>query len=143
MTPTLLGACLASGEGIDGLRRLRLLVLCGEVVVPAVAQGAREALRNVRIANLYSLAECHDVAAGELTSGRDITSGWVADFAEVHLCEAENRDRLVPLGEAGRVLVGGRALALGYYDDPGRTAERFVEVDLPTPDGGRRRSRRR
>ena len=69
MTPTLLGACLDCTEGIEALRGLRLLVLCGETAAPAILHRAWEDLPGVRIANLYSTAECHDIAGGELIPG--------------------------------------------------------------------------
>ena len=73
MTPSLLGACLDCGAGVEALRRLRLLVLCGEIAAPAVVERAWKELPKVRIANLYSTAECHDVAGGELAAGEGIT----------------------------------------------------------------------
>ena len=140
MTPTLLGACLDCAEGIEALRRLRLLVLCGETAAPAIVQRAWEALPRVRIANLYSTAECHDIAGGVLMPGKAVTCGVVADFAEVHLCDPDDPHRLVGLGSPGRVLVGGSALARAVHgaDEDGGG---FVEVDLPAPDGGCRRTR--
>ncbi len=140
MTPTLLGACLDCAEGIEALRRLRLLVLCGEIAAPAIVQRAWEALPRVGIANLYSTAECHDIAGGELRPGKAITCGVVADFAEVHLCDPDDPHRLVPVGSPGRILVGGSALARAVYgaDEGG---DGFVEADLPAPDGSRRRTR--
>ena len=140
MTPTLLGACLDCAEGIEALRRLRLLVLCGEIAAPAIVHRAWEALPGVRIANLYSTAECHDIAGGVLIPGKAVTCGVVADFAEVHLCDPDDPHRLVEVGSPGRVLVGGGALARAVHgaDEDG---DGFVEVDLPAPDGGCRRTR--
>ena len=141
MTPSLLGACLDCGEGVEALRRLGLLVLCGEIAAPAVVERAWEELPKVRIANLYSTAECHDVAGGELRPGKGITCGVVADFAEVHLCEPDDRSRLVPVGRPGRILVGGGALARACHGSGGEEGDGFVEVDLPSPDGSFRSAR--
>ena len=141
MTPSLLGACLDCGEGVEALRRLRLLVLCGEIAAPAVVERAWKELPRVRIANLYSTAECHDVAGGELRPGKEITCGLVADFAEVHLCEPEDPSRLVPVGRPGRILVGGGALARACHGSGGEEGDGFVEVDLPAPDGSWRPGR--
>lgn len=127
LTPTLLDACLSSPDGLDALARLRRIVLCGEPVTQHLVTRAREALPDVGFTNLYSLAECHDVAAGELEAGARVTSGHVADFAEVHVTEPDDRARLVPAGAPGRVLIGGAALAAGYTD-PALTAERFLDV---------------
>ena len=140
MTPTLLGACLDCAEGIEALRRLRLLVLCGEIAAPAIVQRAWEALPRVRIANLYSTAECHDIAGGELRPGKAVTCGVVADFAEVHLCDRDDPQRLVEVGSPGRILVGGSALARAVHGADGG-GDGFVEADLPAPDGSRRRTR--
>ena len=140
MTPTLLGACLDCAEGIEALRRLRLLVLCGEIAAPAIVQRAWEALPRVGIANLYSTAECHDIASGELRPGKAITCGVVADFAEVHLCDRDDPQRLVEVGSPGRILVGGSALARTVHGADGG-GDGFVEADLPAPEGSRRRTR--
>ena len=136
MTPTLLDACLDCAEGIEALRRLRLLVLCGETVSPVLMDRAWEVLPRVRIGNLYSTAECHDIAAGELGPGQEVTCGMVADFAEVHICDPNRPHRLVEVGSAGRVLVGGGALARVPLNDQGTGAEGFLEVDLPAAGGG-------
>ena len=141
ITPTLLGACLDCSEGIQALRHLRLLVLCGEIVTPGLMHRAWEVLPRVRIVNLYSTAECHDIAAGELRRGKEITSGMVADFAEVHLCDPNNPHRLVKVGSAGRILVGGSALALACGHGPGCRADGFLEVELPAASGGCRPTR--
>ncbi len=141
MTPGLLGACLDCVEGVEALRRLRLLVLCGEPVARALMERAWEELPGVRIANLYSTAECHDVAGGELRPGKEITCGLVAGFAEVHLCEPDDPGRLVEVGRPGRILVGGGGLAPACPGADGEEGEGFVEVDLPSPDGTRRRTR--
>ena len=141
MTPTLLDACLDCAEGIEALRRLRLLVLCGEAVTPVLMDRAWEVLPRVRIANLYSTAECHDIAAGELRPGKAVTCGIVADFAEVHICDPDRPHRLVEVGRAGRVLVGGSALGRVPGHAPVAGLEGFLEVELPAAAGGRRRTR--
>lgn len=129
LTPTLLDACLATGVAIDALRRLDRIVLCGEPVRAAVMARAWDMLEGVSIGNLYSSAECHDIAAGELRRGRRIASGLVADFADVHITDADDRTRLVPAGIGGRVLIGGAALAAGYVD-PGETRRRFFDASF-------------
>jgi thioester reductase-like protein len=134
LTPTLLDACLACDDGIDALRRLKLIVLCGEVVYRPVLERAWELLPDTRISNLYSISECHDVAACDLLPGSPVCTGYVADFAEVHITDPADSGRLFPAGETGRVLVGGAALANGYLD-PELTERRFIHVSL---EGGER-----
>jgi len=127
LTPTLLDACLADEDAADALRRLRRLVLCGEPVMTSLAARAREALPRVQLANLYSLSECHDVAAGDVDADAPVTAGHVAEFAEVHVTDPGDPERLVPAGKPGRVLIGGEALAAGYLD-PELTARRFFDA---------------
>ena len=124
ITPTLLDACLACPGAVSALRRLRLIVLCGEAVTAPLLARILECLPDTQCANLYSLSECHDVAAGTLESGRPSNVGHVADFADVHVVEPDDPHALVPVGQAGRILVSGRALAVGYLD-PQSTARRF------------------
>ncbi|HEX7035830.1 MAG TPA: AMP-binding protein [Pseudomonadales bacterium] len=132
LTPTLLDACLESTETVTALARLRLIVLCGEAVTAPLMERAWQRLPDVQFANLYSLSECHDVAAGVLAPSRPITAGQVAPFAEVHVVDPEDRSRVLDTGEPGRVLIGGDALAVGYLD-ASATAAAFPTIRL----GGR------
>lgn len=51
--------------------------------------------------------------------GTSVSSvGWVAD--------REDPDRLLPIGAVGELLVEGHILALGYLNDPERTARTFI-----------------
>jgi thioester reductase-like protein len=127
ITPTLLDACLACSDAVAALRRLRLVVLCGEAVTAPLMQRVSDRLPGVNVANLYSLAECHDVAAGVMTPDRPAGSCRVADFADVHVVVPEQRDTLLPAGRQGRILVGGRGLARGYLDQR-VTAGKFFET---------------
>lgn len=124
LTPTLLDACLATDESVAALARLRRIVLCGEVVSANLIAKAGEQLPDTKIGNLYSLSECHDVAAIDLIVGEQPAAGHIADFAEVHITDPQDPDRLVPVGQPGRVFIGGQALARGYVDAR-LTAEKF------------------
>ncbi len=129
MTPTLLDACLTVAETRPALGRLRQITLCGEPVTAALVARLRESLRAVRIADLYSLSECHDVAAGELAPRVPTIRARVADFADVHVVTLQDPAALAVTGEIGRILVSGRALARGYLDEQ-VTARRFYEAPL-------------
>ncbi|MFW6093914.1 MAG: AMP-binding protein, partial [Pseudomonadota bacterium] len=131
LTPTLLQACLASDVAVDALARTHRLVLCGEPVPEALVRQLRHRLPEVAVSDLYSISECHDVAARELSPGAS-SRGQVADFAEVHVADPQTPETLVTAGHTGRVLVGGRALARGYLD-PEATARRFYTTGF----GGR------
>jgi non-ribosomal peptide synthetase component F len=68
MTPSLLEAVLDEGGPNIGerLKGLRTLWLNGEVVTKTLARRALKLLPNVRLLNLYSVSETHEVAAGDL-----------------------------------------------------------------------------
>ena len=72
MTPTLLNACLDSSPGRCALRRLRQVILCGETVTDVIAARARQALPEVELYNLYSIAECETLPWGTCM----VTGAW-------------------------------------------------------------------
>lgn len=47
---------------------LKEIWLCGEVVTTALRDRAMRMLPWIRLLNLYSISECHDVATSELTN---------------------------------------------------------------------------
>jgi hypothetical protein len=54
---------------VQHLESLQTVVLCGEVVTVALQERMKKLLPNCRVWNLYSVSECHDVAALDLTDG--------------------------------------------------------------------------
>ncbi len=129
MTPTLFAACLSVPDAVRALRRLRLIVLCGEIVHPQLVARARAALPDTAIGNLYSIAECHDVAAAVFDPDGGALRLRPADFADIYVTEVDRRDRLVANGLPGRILVGGAGLGVGYLCE-GVPENRFFELAL-------------
>ena len=111
LTPTLVDTCLRCPEAVTALSRLRLLVLCGEGISQPLHIRMEELLPCVRIVNLYSLAECHDVAAGDLPPLGQPMHLTLAPFAQVAITQEQNREQLVSTGTAGRIIVAGPGLA--------------------------------
>jgi amino acid adenylation domain-containing protein len=118
-------------ERLGGIRRL---IFGGEAASPAHVARAFRLLGPGRIANGYGPTESTVFAAVHVFDscdereavpiGRPVndTSLWVLD---------ENL-RLRPIGVPGELCVGGAGLADGYLNQPGLTAERFVESpDVP------------
>jgi len=116
-------------EHLDDLGGLRNLLAGGDVLPPAQVRRALDVLRGTRLVNGYGPTEnttfttCHTITAADLDRhsipiGRPIpnTSVWILD----------DRGRQVPIGVPGELFTGGDGLALGYLDDPARTAEKFV-----------------
>eukprot|EP00927_Polykrikos_kofoidii_P034504 TRINITY_DN2926_c0_g1_i3.p1 TRINITY_DN2926_c0_g1~~TRINITY_DN2926_c0_g1_i3.p1 ORF type:complete len:1165 (+),score=176.12 TRINITY_DN2926_c0_g1_i3:16-3510(+) len=121
------------------LRKLRTIWLNGEVVSMALRKrcfdflgprtgGADDGV-NVRVINLYSISECHEVAAVDLV---DIDEKFTEKFCpvgepttEVYILDEEGK--IVPDGDAGELFVAGDMLARGYLHLPELTATRFVD----------------
>ncbi len=139
MTSSLTEAILdASGPDLaERLPDLKTIWVCGEVVTKTLARRLLDALPGARSFNLYSIAECHEVAVTDL---RDVVDHPDATYCPVGRPAYPERlyildDDLNPVaeGEPGEVCVGGEMLARGYVDLPEKTAERFV----PDPFAGR------
>ncbi|HVG21767.1 MAG TPA: amino acid adenylation domain-containing protein [Blastocatellia bacterium] len=139
----------ACAEGMRLPRSLRLVIIGGESVLPErLAMWRRHVGSSVRLVNTYGPTEATIVATTcDLTPGRgkrptlsEATSrkapiGRPIDNVQVYVLD--RRHRLSPVGVPGELHVGGEALARGYVNRPGLTAEKFT----PNPfsdDGGSR-----
>eukprot|EP00808_Paulinella_micropora_P008434 g40601.t1 len=147
-TPSLLQAVLdAHSEQLDvpqALSSLHLVILCGEVVTTQLADRVRKMLPTAQIQNLYSISECHDVSAVDLSdnslpatthSSKFCPAGTIMPNVNVFVLDPLDFSRTCAAGEAGEVFVGGPTLAIGYLNMPEKTAERFVELPLPDSEG--------
>lgn len=134
LTPTLLDTCLRCPDAVTALSRVRLLVLCGEGISQSLHIQMAELLPCVRIVNLFSLAECHDVAAGDLPPPGQPMHLTLAPFAQVNIAQEQNREQLVPTGTAGRIIVAGPGLA---KPGPSAPAEEGGFFNLLTQESGR------
>ena len=143
MTPSLLEVVLDEGGPNIGetLKGLRTLWLNGEVVTKTLARRALQLLPNVRLLNLYSVNETHEVAAGglqELVESAEATHcpvGRPKDPDRLYLLDGDSNP--VPAGTPGELYVGGELLARGYVKLPEKTAERFLP-DQFSPEVGAR-----
>ncbi len=112
---------------------MKVLWLNGEVVTARLRRRAMESLPpDVRLLNIYSISECHDVSVEDLRKFEALESG---------VCSVGNLmkgvtarlmdDNLQPVSEGavGELFIGGPGLARGYLKKPELTAERFVELD--------------
>ena len=112
------------------LKTLRTVYFNGEVLSKEVARRAIEYLPNVRFINVYSISECHEVGAIDI-SKLDLNDPPTGFCPVGHpnpltppyiLDEALN---LVKDGEAGELYVSGPLLARTYLNLPEKTLERF------------------
>jgi thioester reductase-like protein/amino acid adenylation domain-containing protein len=143
ITPSLLEAILNSSgpEVTDKLSNLKTLWLNGEVVTRVLTRRAMELLPDVRLLNVYSCSETHEVAAGDL---RELVENPESTYCAVgvpmdpeHLYLVDDEGERVPEGEPGELFVGGKCLARGYVALPEKTEESFPEDSFSTESGAK------
>lgn len=93
----------------------------------------REALPDATFTNLYGPTECTGMCCyyrveREFGDNEAIPIGRPFPNREILLINQEGK--LAEKGEQGEICVRGTALTLGYYNDPARTGEAFVQNPL-------------
>ena len=87
-----------------------------------------------RILNTYGPTETTITASmAELSPDRTVTIGKALPTYQIHLLDAALKP--VPVGEKGKICVGGPGVAWGYLNRPDLTAEKFIAD--PFQQGGR------
>ncbi|KZZ91797.1 nonribosomal peptide synthetase 10 [Moelleriella libera RCEF 2490] len=136
MTPTLLATVLTRFPSLtESLPNLKSLWLNGEVVTTDLCRRAFKALPSVRLLNVYSASETHEIAAGDIKTFVDYEAqvcpvGPPIDPKSIYILDdAGNR---VGIGASGELYVGGDMLARGYLNLPETTAKAF-QVDPFSP----------
>ncbi|MEE2034838.1 amino acid adenylation domain-containing protein, partial [Rhodococcus chondri] len=106
-----------------GLADLEAVVVGGDVCTPDLVERFGD---RCRFTNSYGPTETTIVvtAGDPLRPGGPITIGSPLDG--VTAVVLDRRLRPVPVGFVGELYLGGPALARGYHDRPGQTADRFV-----------------
>ena len=125
--PAHVAACLGAGLLSAGrLSRLRLAVLSGSAVAPAVAKGLQERMANGHVTQLWGMTETQ---AGLYTRPGDPvetvagTAGRPSPGTEVRIVGAG--DTALPPGEEGELQIRGSLLFPGYFDHPEANREAF------------------
>ena len=95
----------------------------------------RAALPNARFFNLYGPTEatgmsCFWEATRELPEDEPIPVGAPFDNTDIILLDENNKR--APHGEQGEICIRGTCLTMGYYNNPTKTAEVFVQNPLNT-----------
>jgi len=151
----------ASAEGAARLDALEWVIFAGEALdaadlAPWVERyGDGQGDAGAKLINMYGITETtvhvtyHEVGASEVAAavvargaaraGAGAGGGEVGvpiPDLQVHLLDAAGR--LVPVGVAGEIHVGGAGLARGYHGRPALTASRFVPDPFNQRSAGRR-----
>jgi amino acid adenylation domain-containing protein len=123
-------------EQLDDLRGLRHLVTGGDVMSPAHARKALKVLGRGVIVNAYGPTEnsvivtCHAVD-NEAQLGSTVPIGTPIANTEAYILDETLRP--VPIGAPGELYAGGEGVAIGYWQRPDLSAEKFI----PDPFSGR------
>lgn len=125
--PAMLADFLAEPELAGRCGALREVICSGETLKPELQQRFHRLLPQTRLHNLYGPTEAAvDVTAWECdpTAAGPVPIGRAIDNLRLHVVDADGYE--VPVGVAGRLLIGGIGVARGYINHPELTAERFM-----------------
>ncbi|HEU4321538.1 MAG TPA: MupA/Atu3671 family FMN-dependent luciferase-like monooxygenase [Roseiflexaceae bacterium] len=127
-TPSLMSMLALDERAIGALQSLRVLMLGGEPLPPALARRVQQLLPG-RLVNMYGPTETtiwsttHEV--GPLApEERTVPIG--TPIANTPIAILDGSLRPLPVGAVGDLYIGGAGLARGYLGRPELTAERFV-----------------
>ena len=114
---------------------IRLVWFAGEVFPTKQFNVWRRHLPNARFVNMYGPIEItldctYYIVERELADDEPIPIGNAMRNTEILLLNEENR--LCAPGEEGELCVRGSSLAMGYYNNPEKTAAAFVQNPLNT-----------
>jgi amino acid adenylation domain-containing protein len=137
--PTMLDA-LVTGRAAGSLPPMATVrhVICGSAPLSRDLRARFAAALSASLANHYGPTEATvdttrcDAAIEH--DGEIVPLGRPLDNVIVEV--VDRRGRAVPPGVLGEIRIGGANLARGYFDDPARTADRFIHIE-----GGHRRYR--
>ena len=112
---------------------LRDVFFAGEVMPNKHLNYWRKHLPNCRYANLYGPTEItvdctYYIVEREFTDDEPLPIGFACKNSDVIILV--DRKRIAKKGEQGELCVRGSSLALGYYNNPERTEQAFIQNPL-------------
>ncbi|UOX89586.1 non-ribosomal peptide synthetase [Amycolatopsis sp. FBCC-B4732] len=120
---------------LDAFAGLRAVGTGGEKLSARHAARFLEAYPDIPLYNMYGPVEssvaatCHRVRPEDCTPPDSVPLGLPFPNTQAYILDG---DRLCDVGESGEICLGGKGLALGYFEDSSLTARKFVELALPS-----------
>lgn len=116
-------------------RYLTKVLFCGEIMPNKQLNIWRKAIPNALYANLYGPTEITDVCTyyivdREFADDEPLPIGIPCQNTRILVLNEKNQ--IVQKDESGELCVAGTCLALGYYNNPNKTKEVFVQNPLNT-----------
>ncbi len=117
---------------------LRQVIFGGEALAPLHLKRFAEAYPHIALINMYGITETtvhvthHRITDDDITLNRPIIGRPLPTTTTLVL---DSQQRLLPLGVAGEICIGGEGLARGYLNRPELTREKFI--DHPYQTGAR------
>ncbi|HEY6392851.1 MAG TPA: amino acid adenylation domain-containing protein [Bryobacteraceae bacterium] len=135
--PSMLGAFLEE-PGIESCSSLRHVFASGEALSRELLTRFRQRI-NAKLYNLYGPTEASvDVTHWDCSQAVESATVPIGrPISNVTIRILDTRFRCVPSGVPGELYIGGVALARGYLDRPGLTAERFIPDPYANEPGAR------
>ena len=126
-------AKLKAFRNVDLSGTLKRVLFCGEVMPNKQLNVWRKFLPNVQYANLYGPTEITDACTyymvdREFTDEEPLPIG--IPMPNTDILVLNEKDEPVQGDEAGELCVRGTSLSMGYYNNPEKTREAFVQNPL-------------
>lgn len=117
------------------LKDIKTVWFAGEVFPTKQFNVWRRALPQTRFVNMYGPIEItldctHYIVERELADDESIPIGYAMRNTDILILNEQNE--LCATGEEGELCVRGTSLAMGYYNNPEKTAAAFVQNPLNT-----------
>lgn len=111
---------------------LKKIAFCGEIMPTKQYNMWRKKYPNALFANIYGPTEAtvdctYYIVDREFADDEPLPIGYPCRNTDIFIL---NEDRLADEGEAGELCIRGRCLAPGYYNNPEKTEEAFIQNPL-------------